>query len=270
MSLESVGTGNNFDQFHCNSCLSGFIVSQAELVQHFTGILAGVLHGLHTSALFRGSVLEKSVIQSSSNVQLIVVVLGEILIWFLGIVSNDILELLQEVGSIHDFKSSWDGGDDGLEFVINEDNVITIFCGSSEGNLVGEGSSDGEVHWVKAFTDRGVKAIRERSDEGSSSLFSDNENFVGGSVGSDELLDFSDDGRVNTTAQTFVGGNWDNKTLLDWELEVFLLEITFVGQDVLDVGDTESFAGFESVKIQSHFGSSHHLHGLGDLLDRSD
>lgn len=101
-------------------------------------------------------------------------------------------------------------------------------------------------------------------------LLADDEELVPASVLANGLSGLSDDRRVYTAAKTFIGGNRDEHSLADFERRLLLLEVGFVGEEVLNGADTKEAAIFKTSHILLHLGSSNHLHGLGDLPDRGD
>lgn len=54
------GTGDNLDQLTGNGSLSGTVVQNLESVDHVTGVLGGVVHGVAASRLLTGVTLGKS------------------------------------------------------------------------------------------------------------------------------------------------------------------------------------------------------------------
>ncbi len=55
--LQSSGTRDNFNKLSSNDGLSGSVKGDGEFVNHFTGVLAGVVHGSHSGALLAASSL---------------------------------------------------------------------------------------------------------------------------------------------------------------------------------------------------------------------
>ena len=61
------GTGDNLDQLTGNGSLSGTVVQNLESVDHVTGVLGGVVHGVAASRLLTGVTLGKSLIHVSKS-----------------------------------------------------------------------------------------------------------------------------------------------------------------------------------------------------------
>ena len=55
--LQSGGTRDNLNKLSSNDGLSSSVEGDGEFVNHFTGVLAGVVHGSHSGALLAASPL---------------------------------------------------------------------------------------------------------------------------------------------------------------------------------------------------------------------
>src|SRR5262245_33321871 len=60
LSSKRLGAGDDLDQFLGDIGLPLSVVAQRQLVDHFTGIAGGAIHGTHASALLGGRILQKS------------------------------------------------------------------------------------------------------------------------------------------------------------------------------------------------------------------
>ena len=58
--LQSGGSGDNFNELSSDDSLSGPVELEGELLNHLSGVLAGVVHGSHPGRLFgAGSLLKR-------------------------------------------------------------------------------------------------------------------------------------------------------------------------------------------------------------------
>ena len=159
-------------------------------------------------------------------------------------------------------------GDGTLVFVVDDNNLISVLGKFSD---VNSHAHDGwVVEWGTNLRDRGLKHVWEWSSEAGGSLFTDGED---GGLGSVEvwghLLDVSDDGGVNGTTESLIGGNWDNDS--NW-IRTFLtllsLHELITFENHINCVAAELSTSLESTKILLHLGGGHHLHSLGNLLNR--
>jgi len=106
---------NDLTQFHCNLCLTGFVVFQSQRSQDLAGVLGSVLHSVHTRALFTGDVIEHGVVKDGGDVEIIEKV--RMLSHTLRVVFGDKLEGLHEFLSTHNFHFSLELANHILELV---------------------------------------------------------------------------------------------------------------------------------------------------------
>lgn len=82
-----------------------------------------------------------------------------------------------------------------------------------------------------------------------------------------KTLDFSNNTRVNGTAETSVGSEGHEQSGLPSASGLLLLNVRLVFKEFLNATDGKVTAAFESGGFSLHLRCGDHLHGLSDLLD---
>jgi hypothetical protein len=127
ISLKGTGTRNDFDQLHGNARLTGLIVLEGKFVENFSGVLRGVLHSVHSGGLLAGGVLEKSVVERGGDVEVIVVVLGDVEVRLGHVINAESGEVLEETLFGHQLEGLDLEGDRVLELVVeNHDRLVIV------------------------------------------------------------------------------------------------------------------------------------------------
>ena len=119
-----------------------------------------------------------------------------------------------------------------------------------------------EVQWSLDVSDSVFHDVWKESWKGQWTFVSNDENFVWTSIGFNCGFDLSDDTWVDTTAKTFIWGDWDEKPFFRSECLLLLLKESLAVNDFLDGSNTEEFSFFESSDVLLHFRCSDHLHSL--------
>lgn len=217
---------NNFHQLHGNSGLSGLIVAQSQLIKHFTCIFASALHGVHSSALFAGQVIQNGVIKLRGDIELIEVDLSPIFFGLGGIMPHDIFKDVHEDFARHDIDFGHLTIHNSFKMIINNLDIITIFGRAHQG-LRNRGH-----HWkvdgVLQLVDGLVQQIGHGSGQSSGSFFSNDQNLERRSVWQHCGLDFSDDTGVATATKPSIRGEGNQESLLDDRHLLLLLQVRLV------------------------------------------
>ena len=269
-SVEGGSTGDNLDQLHGNSSLSCFVVLKVKLVENFLGILRCVLHCIHSSGLLRGGIVKETNPQVWGEIKLVKGWVRGVLIWKSLVVELSELHRFDESLSWHKVHVSWDVGDGGLELVMNNSDLIGILGHLSD--MDGHSHNSGVVVWSSDLGNGNLQKIWEWSHHSNGSFISNGENLhLWPSVWLfNKVLNLSNNSRVNSTTETFIGGNWDNNgstlSWFSWHLSLHEL-ITF--ENHIDGLMSEVFTSSKSSEITLHLRSGHHLHCLGNLTNGS-
>ena len=208
---ESDSSGNNFDQLGGNSSLSCFIVLKSNLFENFFGILGCVLHCIHSCWLLRSGIMEESNPKVWCQVKFVKSWVRSILIRKSLVVELSELHGFEESLFWHQFHMSCDVWNGGFEFVGNNNNFISIL--SHLRNMNSHGHNGWIIVWSTNVGDRGLKQIWEWSGQTSSTLITNSENlcFRSDAISSfNVFFNFSNNWRVNSTAKTFIRGDWDD------------------------------------------------------------
>ena len=124
----------------------------------------------------------------------------------------------------------------------------------------------GEVHGSIDVGNGWVHDVSHWSAQSNWSFVSNHEYFVSTAVCFNHGFDFSDDVGVDTTAETFIGGDGAEQPLFGSEVGFLFGEIGLVLDDALYGAYSIIFGSFKSTDILLHFGGSHHLHSLNVLV----
>lgn len=65
-------------------------------------------------------------VEHTGKVEFVEIVLSVFLFWFRSVVSADVLELLEEVGTGKQFDSADNLSDNVLELIVDDDDVVTV------------------------------------------------------------------------------------------------------------------------------------------------
>ena len=231
--LEGGGTGDNVDKVVGDGSLSSTVVDHVERRDHLTGVLGGVVHGVALRVDLGGVALDERGVDGVGKREL-------------GKVLGDVVLLLVELelGGVAEGVFGEDLDDVGLERerrdVLVVDEVDLVELDARLDDLVGDGGGVGKGGDVLANLVEGEgNVLGERTAELRLGLFTENDDGGalgrGGVTGSGaDLLELGlgalGDGRVDTTAETLVGGDDDEELA------------TALGSDSLGVG--EDLCGF--------------------------
>jgi hypothetical protein len=234
--------------------LTGSVVENLELLDHLSGVLGGIVHGVTTSGLLAGVTFSESPVDGVGQGELAE---GSELL----IINLELGELLRSEKSL--LRIGWDNvwfvRDGSLERVEDNLNVVVLgwqlldLVGNSLG--LGEGwdilsdTSEGENHVLWVGSAQLSLALLTENSELSIWLLVEDTSGLLGQLG------------VDTTAETLVGGSNDDEGLASWErLGLGLLEDGVGGLTVdLRVGHGTLGTG--------ELGGGDNLHGVGDLFD---
>lgn len=123
-----------------------------------------------------------------------------------------------------------------------------------------------EVARLGAFGDRADDQAAEVAREASGAFVSDDQQAVLGLVDAvEQFSGVSDDRGVDSAAEAFVGGDWDEEGASDLDFASSLHHVLVVFEHRRHHVHAEVLAVLETVDLGFHLRGGDHLHGLGDL-----
>jgi len=200
------GTCNDLAKLRGNSGLSRLVVLKRQLIVHLIGILRSVLHCLHTRRLLGGGVLKVSDENIGGQVQLVESDVARVFVRKNLIVELAVRESLEELVLRHQFEVPLLISDSRDELVVENDNLVDV--STRVGDINRHRHDSRVVHRRRAVSNGRLENIGEGPGEASGALVSDGKDLEVGTVASENhLLDLTDDGRVDGTAETLVRRN---------------------------------------------------------------
>ena len=267
---ESNCTSDDLAKLSGNSRLTRLVVLERQLVGHLVGVLGRILHCLHSGRLLGGGVLKDGNPEVSSQVELVESGVRRVLVGEHLVVQLAELHGLHEAGARHELKLVELVCNSRLELVVHQDDLVGF--ATSVGDVNSHRHDSRVVHRGSGVSQSDLQDVGEGTSQAGRALLADAVDLVLGAVSAGEnLLDLTNNTRVNSTAETLVGSkrHKERVRLGYFGGHLSLHELVRLENHVDGIA-AEVLTTSESLGILLELGSRDHLHGLGNLTDVLD